>query len=307
MYAVIAVGVLAVIPILCRSPGGFNLSIAATGLIYLSYFCAILGVAFARTRGWPRQPAKFNLGRWGMVVSIVGLLYGGLMIINIALWNSPELFGDFGSSSRTYWNPFINVLFRSINGTKLDGLPAWPLYETIVGTLLVIGRSTTSFPSEAERTTWNWYRRQHRGGHRLISATGTTRADRGAASDRRAASCRRDVEAPVTDGVVLRGELREQLVGAMQKVPELAGRELTLTTLSGGITNRNFLVAPPGRRPLRHPPGRQRHASPRHQPRGRARRDRRRGRRRRRAGGDGVHPAGGLSRDPVHRRIPGVG
>ena len=44
------------------------------------------------------------------------------------------------------------------------------------------------------------------------------------------------------DGEVLRGELREHLVGAMQRVPELAGRELSLTPLSGGITNRNFLV-----------------------------------------------------------------
>ncbi|HTC85387.1 MAG TPA: phosphotransferase [Candidatus Acidoferrum sp.] len=40
----------------------------------------------------------------------------------------------------------------------------------------------------------------------------------------------------------LRGELYDQLVGAMQRVPELAGRGLTLTALSGGITNRNFLV-----------------------------------------------------------------
>jgi thiamine kinase-like enzyme len=46
----------------------------------------------------------------------------------------------------------------------------------------------------------------------------------------------------VTDDGILRGELHDQLVGAMQKVPELAGRELTLTVLSGGITNRNFLV-----------------------------------------------------------------
>ena len=38
------------------------------------------------------------------------------------------------------------------------------------------------------------------------------------------------------------GELRDELVRAMQRVPELAGRELTLTALSGGITNRNFLV-----------------------------------------------------------------
>src|SRR5438093_11324834 len=39
-----------------------------------------------------------------------------------------------------------------------------------------------------------------------------------------------------------RGELHELLVSAMQRVPELAGRELRLTTLSGGITNRNFLI-----------------------------------------------------------------
>jgi thiamine kinase-like enzyme len=46
----------------------------------------------------------------------------------------------------------------------------------------------------------------------------------------------------------LRGELRDVLVQSMQKVPELAGRQLTLTPLSGGITNRNFLVAVAGER-----------------------------------------------------------
>jgi len=50
-----------------------------------------------------------------------------------------------------------------------------------------------------------------------------------------------------TDESPLRGELRDQLVGAMQRVPELAGVELTLTALSGGITNRNFLVTVAGR------------------------------------------------------------
>ena len=48
------------------------------------------------------------------------------------------------------------------------------------------------------------------------------------------------------DDEVLHGELRDPLVDAMQRVPELAGRELILTFLSGGITNRNFLVTIPG-------------------------------------------------------------
>jgi thiamine kinase-like enzyme len=45
---------------------------------------------------------------------------------------------------------------------------------------------------------------------------------------------------------VLRGPLRDELVAALQRVPEVAGRELTLTALSGGITNRNYLVSAPG-------------------------------------------------------------
>lgn len=44
----------------------------------------------------------------------------------------------------------------------------------------------------------------------------------------------------------LRGDLRDQLVAALQRVPETAGRELMLTPLSGGITNRNYLVTGPG-------------------------------------------------------------
>ncbi len=46
---------------------------------------------------------------------------------------------------------------------------------------------------------------------------------------------------------ILRGELREQLASALRRVPELAAGELTFTPLSGGITNRNYLVELPGR------------------------------------------------------------
>jgi thiamine kinase-like enzyme len=47
-------------------------------------------------------------------------------------------------------------------------------------------------------------------------------------------------------GEILTGELRDQLVRAMQRLPEIAGRELTLRPLSGGITNRNFLIEAAG-------------------------------------------------------------
>jgi thiamine kinase-like enzyme len=54
-----------------------------------------------------------------------------------------------------------------------------------------------------------------------------------------------DVTTPAI-GEVFRGELRDELVQAMQRVPDLAGRDLVLRPLSGGITNRNFLVEASG-------------------------------------------------------------
>ena len=137
--AAIAVGVIASLPILVTGPyGGFVLSICATGLIYLSYFLCNIGVLAARRRGWPHKPAWFSLGRWGMPVNILALVYGGLMIVNLGLWNDPGLFGDFGGDGRTYWNPFINTFLQWF-GQPLSGLPAWPLWETVVGLLLVAG------------------------------------------------------------------------------------------------------------------------------------------------------------------------
>jgi thiamine kinase-like enzyme len=42
----------------------------------------------------------------------------------------------------------------------------------------------------------------------------------------------------------IRGELRDELVAVLGRLPELADRELELSPLSGGITNRNYLVTP---------------------------------------------------------------
>jgi amino acid transporter len=137
--AAIAVGILAALPILVTGPyGGFVLSIAATGLIYLSYLLCNLGVLAARFRGWPRERAWFSLGRWGKLVNILAIVYGAVILVNISLWNDPNLFGDFGGDGRAFWNPAINSFLQWF-GQPLEGLPAWPLFETIVGALLLIG------------------------------------------------------------------------------------------------------------------------------------------------------------------------
>jgi urea carboxylase system permease len=137
--AAIAVGVLAALPILVVGPlGGFYMSIAATGLIYLSYFLCNVGVLMARRRGWPHKPAWFNLGRWGMPINILALIWGGSMIINIGIWQDKGLFGEFGGDGRGFTNPGFGAFFKPF-GTEIKDLPAWPTFEVLVALILVTG------------------------------------------------------------------------------------------------------------------------------------------------------------------------
>ncbi len=59
---------------------------------------------------------------------------------------------------------------------------------------------------------------------------------------------------------IVAGELRDRLVAALQRVPELVGRELVLTPISGGITNRNFRVDVKAPRPTHAEPSLERQA-----------------------------------------------
>ena len=60
----IAIGVLAFIPMLQYAGAGI-IAIAATGMIYLSYFIGNVALMRARLRGWPRAKAPFSLGKLG--------------------------------------------------------------------------------------------------------------------------------------------------------------------------------------------------------------------------------------------------
>ncbi|MGO8884943.1 MAG: APC family permease [Streptosporangiaceae bacterium] len=83
VWACIAIAVLAAIPFIKYSGAGI-IAIAASGMIYLSYFLGNLVIMRARTRGWPKIKAPFSLGRWGVAVNVLALLYGGAMLINFA-------------------------------------------------------------------------------------------------------------------------------------------------------------------------------------------------------------------------------
>jgi hypothetical protein len=81
----------------------------------------------------------FSLGSWGTVINVLALVWGGLMIINIGLWTDTSLFGVYGNDLRNTWsNPFINT-FLKFNGQTLADLPAWPIFEVLVLSVVVIG------------------------------------------------------------------------------------------------------------------------------------------------------------------------
>jgi amino acid transporter len=86
-WTCIVVALIAAIPFIQFSGAGI-IAIAATGMIYLSYFLGNIVIMRARMRGWPKTSAPFRLGRWGPVINIVGLIYGGAMLINFA-WPRP--------------------------------------------------------------------------------------------------------------------------------------------------------------------------------------------------------------------------
>jgi len=146
LNAAVAVGVLGAIPLLLLgATASIYTAIAATGMIYISYFLCNIGVLAARRRGWPHKGAWFSLGSWGTIINILAIVWGVAMVINIGIWTDENLFGQFGNDLRNTWsNPFINTflsLGKNADGTPniLTGLPAWPVFETLVGLVVGVG------------------------------------------------------------------------------------------------------------------------------------------------------------------------
>ena len=83
VWCCVAVAIIAALPFIQYSGAGI-IAIAATAMIYFSYFLGNLAILRDRLRGWPRTTAPFQLRKWGLVVNILGLLYGGAMLVNFA-------------------------------------------------------------------------------------------------------------------------------------------------------------------------------------------------------------------------------
>ncbi|TAN34635.1 amino acid permease [bacterium] len=118
----IVIGGLSAIPLLYYAGAGI-IAIAATGMIYTSYFLGNVAILIARRRGWPKEAAPFKLGSWGTIVNLLGLLWGGSMLVNF-LW--PRL------SS----NPPLSSLPNVPNLGPLGGIP---IFEATIGVIVLVG------------------------------------------------------------------------------------------------------------------------------------------------------------------------
>jgi urea carboxylase system permease len=124
IWTCITVAVIAAIPFVQFTGAGI-IAIAATAMIYLSYFLGNLAILRDRLRGWPRTSAPFRLGNWGLVVNIIGLLYGGVMLVNFA-WPRPQ-----SNPTPKQEGLLLNFHIGWLNGT--------PVLWTVLIFILVVG------------------------------------------------------------------------------------------------------------------------------------------------------------------------
>ncbi|MHB8600277.1 MAG: amino acid permease [Ktedonobacteraceae bacterium] len=127
LWAAIGVAVLAALPFL-YSQAIVVLVVGATGLIYLAYFMNNVASLNARFKGWPHERSPFTLGRWGILINILALVYGGVMIINF-LW--------FGGLRNTYTNPTMGAAFTA--WANIPVLGGMPIFEFSLIVLFVVG------------------------------------------------------------------------------------------------------------------------------------------------------------------------
>jgi urea carboxylase system permease len=141
VWTCITIAIIAAIPFIQYSGAG-TIAIAATAMIYLAYFLGNLAILGARLRGWPKTTAPFTLGSWGIVVNIVGLLYGGAMLVNFA-WPRSQ------SNPTPKQSGLLNFHLGFLNGIPI----LWTVlvFILLVGTLyyLIVGRSKQFAPVTA--------------------------------------------------------------------------------------------------------------------------------------------------------------
>ena len=116
-------------------------------LIYLSYFLGNLVVMRARARGWPKVSAPFRLGRWGILVNVLGAAVRRRDAHQLRLAADRR-------ATRSRTRPAGCSASAS---ASLDSIPIlWSVFAFIV----VHRRRSTTWPWGGARSSRRWSRRQ---------------------------------------------------------------------------------------------------------------------------------------------------
>jgi urea carboxylase system permease len=148
IWSCIVVGLMSAIPFI-QFTGAAVIAVGATASIYLSYLLGNLAVARARARGWPRTSAPFRLGKWGMVVNVIAILWGVAMLLNF-LWPSsaPSTFDQGSASAANYLRVFSNPkpvqsdyyeAGKPLLDFKIDFLNKIPVIWTVFAAIFIAG------------------------------------------------------------------------------------------------------------------------------------------------------------------------
>ncbi|HEY5820424.1 MAG TPA: amino acid permease, partial [Propionibacteriaceae bacterium] len=127
VHASILVGVLAAALLLINlgHAGVFTaLTSTCIVLLYLAYLCVTGPMLYRRLKGWPRDLGTqldedgkpvFSLGKLGLPINIIAVVYGLVMAINLA-WPRPEVFDPAGDSPALPFFPLIILGLTAVGG-----------------------------------------------------------------------------------------------------------------------------------------------------------------------------------------------
>lgn len=109
--AIIVSVILAMIPLLFIK--SIEVIVAAiTALIVIPYLIVLVSLLMRRAKGWPERSSKFNLGRWGMPLTVIGLLWCVFVIIDAA-WPREATNPDLGPMP-IIWELGIGIIVVAI-------------------------------------------------------------------------------------------------------------------------------------------------------------------------------------------------
>lgn len=87
--AIVFSGLFTILLVLSASAETYIVNICVVG-IYLAYLSVSVGALIARSRGWNSTTSPWNLGKWGLSVNLLSLLWGLFVIVNLCWPRSPD-------------------------------------------------------------------------------------------------------------------------------------------------------------------------------------------------------------------------